>query len=41
MLPNNQKLPDLFDFSDEEIGSTTTDVIKTLIPQWYKEQKKE
>jgi glycogen synthase kinase 3 beta len=34
-LPNGQPLPDLFDFSEEEKGSTSADVIKSLIPSWY------
>lgn len=38
-LPNNQPLPDLFDFSEEEKGSTTAEVIKSLIPGWYMEKK--
>jgi glycogen synthase kinase 3 beta len=38
-LPNGQKLPELFDFSEEEKGSTTVDVIKALQPQWWLEQK--
>jgi hypothetical protein len=28
-------LPDLFDFSEEEKGSTSAEVIKSLIPSWY------
>ena len=28
ILPNGQPLPDLFNFTDEERGSTTPDVIK-------------
>jgi len=35
-LPNGQPLPDLFDFTEEERGSTTEAVMKTLIPPWYK-----
>ena len=27
--------PNLFNFTDEERGSTTTDVIKQLEPTWY------
>ena len=40
MLPNGQPLPnELFDFTDEEKQSTTSEIIKTLVPNWYKEQK--
>ena len=40
-LPNNKEMPtNLFNFSDEEIGSTTSEVIKALTPQWYLEQQK-
>ena len=28
-------MPDLFNFSEEEKGSTTADVMKQLIPSWY------
>ena len=41
VLPNGQKLPDLFDFSEEEKGSTSADVIKSLIPSWYEKAKEE
>ena len=38
-LPNGQPLPDLFDFSEEEKGSTTPDVIKSLVPRWYEDRQ--
>jgi hypothetical protein len=31
-------MPDLFNFTDEEKGSTTPEVIKSLTPQWYREK---
>ena len=38
-MPNEQPLPDLFDFSEEEKGSTTADVMKQLIPSWYDDKQ--
>jgi glycogen synthase kinase 3 beta len=38
-LPHNLDLPNLFNFTEEEKGSTTPEVIKSLIPSWYKEKK--
>lgn len=32
VLPNGDPLPDLFNFTDEEIGSTNIELIKQLIP---------
>ena len=38
-LPNGHDLPDgLFTFSAEEKNSTSEDVIKELIPDWYKQK---
>ncbi|CAG9336048.1 unnamed protein product [Blepharisma stoltei] len=34
-LPNGERMPDLFNFTQEEIASTTPDVIQRLIPSWY------
>ncbi|CAG9315408.1 unnamed protein product [Blepharisma stoltei] len=34
-LPNGESLPDLFNFTQEEIDSTTFDIIQRLIPSWY------
>ena len=28
-------LPDLFNFTEEEVGSTNADLIKKLVPTWY------
>ena len=38
-LPNGNALPDLFDFSKEEISSTSPEIIEQLIPLWYRKQK--
>ena len=40
-LPNNEDPPDLFNFSEEEIGSTNNDTMKKLVPDWYKIKNKE
>ncbi len=37
-LPNGNPLPELFDFTKEEISSTSPDVIEQLIPGWYKKK---
>lgn len=37
-LPNGNPLPDLFDFSKEEISSASPDLIEKLIPAWYKKK---
>ncbi len=37
-LPNGNPLPDLFDFSKEEITSTSPEIIEQLIPAWYKKK---
>ena len=34
-LPNGSPLPDLFDFSKEEISSADKDIMDALIPEWY------
>lgn len=34
-LPTGQPLPDLFNFTPEEIG-TAPDVVAQLVPSWYK-----
>ena len=39
-LPNGNPLPDLFDFSQEEISSTSPDIMEQLVPAWYKGSKK-
>lgn len=38
-LPNNVKIPNLFNFSLEEIISSTPDQIRQLIPEWYLKRK--
>ena len=38
-LPNGNALPDLFDFTKEEISSTSPEIIEQLIPGWYKKNK--
>ena len=38
-LPNGLNLPDLFDFCEEEISSTTPDQIRQLLPKWYLDKK--
>jgi serine/threonine protein kinase len=35
-LPNGNEMPELFDFSKEEISSTSAEIIEQLIPSWYK-----
>lgn len=35
-IPNGNRLPDLFDFSDEEKRSGGTQIMEKLIPQWYR-----
>jgi glycogen synthase kinase 3 beta len=40
-LPNGDPLPDLFDFKKEEITSTTSAMMKLLIPEWYVPPKPE
>jgi len=41
-LPNGHDLPEgLFTFSAEERNSTSEDVIKELIPEWYKQNKEQ
>jgi glycogen synthase kinase 3 beta len=35
-LPNGNPMPDLFDFSKEEISSASPDLIEQLIPAWYR-----
>lgn len=40
-LPTGAKLPDLFNFSKEEIISVDQDTVDKLIPKWYKEQSKD
>lgn len=34
-LPNGDQLPDLFNFTPEEISSTTHEVVQRLTPSWY------
>lgn len=34
-LPNGNALPDLFDFTREEISTYPKDVIEKLVPSWY------
>ena len=38
-LPNGQPMPDLFDFCEEEIMSSSPEQIRMLIPEWYCVQK--
>ena len=35
VLPNGDKMIDLFDFSREEIASTSPEIMEQLIPKWY------
>jgi hypothetical protein len=37
-LPNGNPLPELFNFTPEEISQTTSDVVEQLIPPWYKKK---
>lgn len=37
-LPNGNPLPDLFDFSQEEISTTSPEIIEQLVPGWYKKK---
>lgn len=37
-LPNGNELPDLFDFSKEEIMQLSTEKENQLIPQWYRDK---
>ncbi len=37
-LPNGNPLPELFDFTKEEISSTSPEIIEQLIPSWYKKK---
>ena len=36
-LPNGAEMPDLFNFTREEISTTDEETIKKLTPDWYKE----
>jgi glycogen synthase kinase 3 beta len=38
LLPNNKKLPELFNFSKEEVN-TDPELVESLIPDWYKSEK--
>ena len=42
-LPNGKDIyslqQEMFEFTDEEIGSVPPDVIKNLKPQWYKKKE--
>jgi AcrR family transcriptional regulator len=35
VLPSGDKMIDLFDFSREEIASTSPEIMEQLIPKWY------
>jgi glycogen synthase kinase 3 beta len=37
-LPTGNALPELFDFTKEEINSYSTDIIEKLVPSWYKKK---
>ena len=39
-LPNGNPLPDLFDFTPEEIRSTSPEIMDQLVPLWVKLKKK-
>jgi len=39
-LPNSEDPPDLFNFSEEEINSTKPEIMKKLVPSWYKNGSK-
>ena len=34
-LPNGNPLPDLFNFTKEEIQNTDPDLLESLVPEWY------
>lgn len=37
-LQNGNSLPELFDFTKEEISSTSPEIIEQLVPSWYKKK---
>jgi glycogen synthase kinase 3 beta len=37
-LPNGNPLPELFEFTNEEINSYSSEVIDQLVPSWYKKK---
>ncbi|CAG9323803.1 unnamed protein product [Blepharisma stoltei] len=38
-LPNGDRLPDLFGWTEEELGSTTPEIIRRLTPNWYSDSQ--
>ena len=40
-LPNGNSLPELFNFTKEEISTTDQEVIDKLVPDWYKSEMQE
>ena len=41
MLPNGNCIPDLFDFTDQEMKVMGVDVKDVLIPSWYSKPLKQ
>lgn len=35
-LPNDNPLPELFNFTKEEISTTNQETMDKLVPEWYK-----
>lgn len=40
-LPNGNPMPDLFKFTNEEISTTTPQMMDALVPDWVKDRIKE
>ena len=38
VLPNGNALPELFEFTKEEISTYSSDIIDQLVPSWYKKK---
>jgi glycogen synthase kinase 3 beta len=39
-LPNGNKMPELFNFTKEEIQSAGPQLMEGLIPDWYKKKQR-
>jgi hypothetical protein len=37
-LPNGNQLPELFEFTKEEISTYSADTMDKLVPSWYKKK---